>query len=83
MTNVHDRKETYNKETNPEGRWRKFTLDEIIKRDKTNLDIFWIKDKALEESENLPSPEIIAEEIITDLQNALEMFSEIEGDLKG
>lgn len=83
VTNVHDRKETYNKETNPEWRWRKFTLDEIIKRDKTNLDIFWIKDKALEESENLPSPEIIAEEIITDLQNALEMFSEIEGDLKG
>lgn len=80
--NICLRKETYHPETNPEGRWRKFELNEIIKRDKTNLDIFWIKDKALEESENLPSPEIIAWEIIEDLQNALEMFSEIENDLK-
>lgn len=52
-----------------------------MKRDKTNLDIFWIKDKALEESENLPAPEIIAEEIIEDLENALEQFRLIESDL--
>lgn len=52
-----------------------------MKRDKTNLDIFWIKDKALEESENLPAPEIIAEEIIEDLENALEQFRLIENDL--
>jgi type I restriction enzyme M protein len=81
VENIHNRKETYDETTNPEWRWRKYSLDEIIKRDKTNLDIFWIKDKALEESENLPSPEIIAQEIIWDLENALEMFSEIEGDL--
>lgn len=80
--NIYDRKETYDAENNPEWRWRKFSYDEIIKRDKTNLDIFWIKDKALEESENLPSPEIIAAEIVSDLENALDMFSEIENDLK-
>lgn len=79
--NINDRKETYSEE-NKDGRWRKYSYDEIIKRDKTNLDITWIKDKLLEESENLPDPEIIAEEIMVDLENALEMFSEIEGDLK-
>lgn len=79
--NIHDRKETYNSK-NQDWRWRKYTLDEILKRDKTNLDLFWIKDKALEESENLPSPEIIAQEIMDDLINALEQFSAIEKDLK-
>ncbi|MDD5376627.1 MAG: class I SAM-dependent DNA methyltransferase [Candidatus Gracilibacteria bacterium] len=78
--NIHDRKETYSVE-NPEGKWRKYTLEEIQKRDKINLDIFWIKDKALEESENLPSPEIIAREIMDDLENALEQFRLIEKDL--
>ncbi|MDR2707823.1 MAG: type I restriction-modification system subunit M [Nitrososphaerota archaeon] len=40
--NRHIRKETYSPE-NPDGRWRKFTYDEIIARDKTSLDITWIK----------------------------------------
>jgi type I restriction enzyme M protein len=40
---------------NPDGRWRKFTYDEIIARDKTNLDIFWLKDKSLA-LDNLPDP---------------------------
>lgn len=44
-TDRHKRTETYNAETNPEGRWRKFTYDEIIKRDKTSLNISWIKSK--------------------------------------
>jgi type I restriction enzyme M protein len=61
--NIHDRKETYSEE-NKDGRWRKYSYDDIIKRDKTSLDIFWIKDTTLEEAENLPDPEIIAEEII-------------------
>jgi type I restriction enzyme M protein len=38
------------------GRWRKFTYDEIIARDKTNLDIFWLKDKSLADLDNLPDP---------------------------
>ena len=40
--NRHLRTETYNAE-NSDGRWRKFTYDEIISRDKTSLDITWIK----------------------------------------
>jgi type I restriction enzyme M protein len=48
------RTETWNEE-NPDGRWRKFTYDEIIARDKTNLDIFWLKDKSAD-LDNLPDP---------------------------
>ncbi|OFY47861.1 MAG: hypothetical protein A2W85_13770 [Bacteroidetes bacterium GWF2_41_31] len=46
-TNQHKRKEQINAETNPEGRWGKFTYEEIIARDKTSLDISWLKDKSL------------------------------------
>ena len=65
-----------------EGRWRSFTYDEIIKRDKANLDIFWLKDDSLEDSENLPDPEVLAQEIADDLQAALEHFSSIAAELK-
>ena len=41
--NLSSRKETYNAETNPNGRWRKYSCDDILKRDKTSLDITWIK----------------------------------------
>lgn len=53
--NRHKRKTTYS-EVNPEGRWRKFTYDEIITRDKTSLDITWLKDKSLADLDNLPDP---------------------------
>lgn len=48
-------------------RCKSFTYAELLKRDKVNLDIFWLKDEALEESANLPSPEPIAPEISDDL----------------
>jgi type I restriction enzyme M protein len=54
----------------------------LVKRDKVNLDIFWLKDDALEESANLPAPEIIAAEIAEDLDAALEQFQTIAEDLK-
>ena len=41
--NINARTETYNAETNPNGRWRKYDVDEVMKRDKTSLDISWIK----------------------------------------
>ena len=63
-------------------RFKSFTYDELIKRDKVNLDIFWLKDDALEDSANLPAPGIIASEIVADLEAALEQFQEIEEDLK-
>jgi len=79
--NRHDRKETYSEKKNPDGRWRCFTYDELLKRDKTNLDIFWVKDESLEDIDNLPDPDIIANEIVDDLQDALEQLQEIAGDL--
>jgi type I restriction enzyme M protein len=75
--NRHKRKEIYNADTNSEGRWRKFTYDEIIKRDKTSLDITWIKDKSLADLDNLPDPDVLAGEIIENLEAGLESFREI------
>jgi type I restriction enzyme M protein len=71
------RKELYNPETNPEGRWRKFAYDEIIARDKTSLDITWLKDKSLADLDNLPDPEVLAEDIIENLEAGLESFRAI------
>ncbi len=63
-------------------RFKCFSYDDLVKRDKVNLDIFWLKDEALEESANLPAPEIIAQEITDDLEAALEQFATIAEDLK-
>ena len=68
-------------EKKSDGRWRSFTYDEIIKRDKANLDIFWLRDDSLENSENLPDPEVLAQEIADDLQTALDSFSAIAAEL--
>jgi type I restriction enzyme M protein len=81
-TNRHDRKPTWT-EKNDKGRWRAYDYEELIKRDKANLDIFWLKDEALEESANLPPPDVIAAEIVADLEAALEQFATIAEDLKG
>jgi len=78
--NRHQRQETWSEE-NPDGRWRRFTYDELIARDKTNLDIFWLRDESLEDTANLPDPEVIAAEIIEDLQAALEQFKQIAEEL--
>ena len=75
--NVNKRKETYNANSNPEGRWRRFTYDEIIERDKTSLDIAWIKDKSLTDLDNLPDPDLLASEIIENLKSGIESFEEI------
>jgi len=74
--NRRKRKETWNAE-NEEGRWRKFTYKEIIARDKTNLDIFWLKDKSLADLDNLPDPDILANEIIENIKSGLASFEEI------
>jgi type I restriction enzyme M protein len=58
------------------------SYDELAKRDKLNLDIFWIKDKSLEDAENLPEPGELAQEIADDLQAALEQFANIAAALK-
>ena len=62
---------------------RRFCCDEIVNRDNPNLDIFWRKNKSLEDSANLPESEVLAQEITDDLQTALEQFTAIAGELKG
>ena len=78
--NRYKRKETCSEE-NPDGRWRKYTYDEIIARDKTSLDIFWIKDKSLADLDNLPDPDVLAEEIIKNIEVSLECFRAIKESL--
>jgi type I restriction enzyme M protein len=58
-------------------RFRPFTYDELTKRDKVSLDISWLRDESLEDTDNLPAPEVIAQEIVDDLQAALVEFSAV------
>ncbi len=76
-----DRTETWSEET-PDGRWRAYGYDELLARDKVNLDIFWLRDESLEDSANLPEPDVLALEIVEDLQAALEQFRAIAEDLE-
>lgn len=66
---------------NPDGRWRAYSYDELIARDKASLDNFWPKDDLLTGSDNLPTPALIAQEIVDDPQAAWEQFKLITSDL--
>jgi type I restriction enzyme M protein len=93
--NRHDRKATWFDEAAPSpqpspargegvnGRWRAYDYEELVNRDKASLDIFWLRDESLSDSDNLPAPEVIAQEIVEDLEAALEQFREIANDLGG
>ncbi len=74
--NRHQRTPTWS-EKNPNGRWRAYDYEELINRDRASLDIFWLRDESLEESDNLPDPDVLAQEIVEDLGAALEQFREI------
>lgn len=75
--NRYIRNETYSPDANPDGRWRRFTYEEIVARDKTSLDITWLKDKSLADLDNLPDPDILATEIVENLEAGLEGFRKI------
>lgn len=75
--NIHARTETWHEENNPDGRWRKYSYEELIARDKTSLDIFWLRDKSLTDLDNLPEPDDLAEEIIENLEAGLNSFREV------
>lgn len=75
--NTHARTETWHEENNPDGRWRKYSYEELIARDKTSLDIFWLRDKSLTDLDNLPEPDDLAEEIIENLEAGLNSFREV------
>ena len=72
--NPNTRKETWS-EKNPSGRWRKYTYKEIAKKDKSSLDIFWLKE-ASSNSDNLPEPKELAKDIYQSLQTANQNFKE-------
>jgi len=91
--NRHERKATWSAEpstgsgrtggdTGPNGRWRVYDYADLIARDKASLDIFWLKDDSLADSDNLLPPDVIAQEIVDDLEAALEQFRLIAGDLE-
>ena len=80
--NRHQRKATWSEE-NPDGRWRRFSVKEILERDKCSLDIFWIKDKSLADLDNLPEPDVLAADIIENLQSALNGFQELMQQIGG
>ncbi|MBA3315278.1 MAG: SAM-dependent DNA methyltransferase [Planctomycetaceae bacterium] len=75
------RKATWSEET-PDGRWRVYDYGDLIKRDKVNLDLFWLKDESLEDGDDLPEPDILAREIADDLQTALEQFTAVAAELE-
>ena len=78
----HRRKPTWSEAT-PDGRWRAYDYEELIKRDKVNLDLFWLRDDTLDDGDHLPDPGILAEEIADDLQTALDQFRAIAEGLRG
>ena len=80
--NRFERKESWHEQANPDGRWRKFTHDQIIARDKTSLDIFWLKDQSLTDLDNLPEPDVLATEIIDNLEAGLNSFRAIAAALQ-
>jgi type I restriction enzyme M protein len=73
---MHERKETWS-ENNPEGRWHRYDCEDLFKRDKLSPDLFWIKDKRLTDTDSLPPPDVIANEMADDLEAALEQFTKI------
>ena len=80
--NRHAREETWNEKHNPEGRWRRFSYKDLVDRDRTSLDVFWLKDKSFTDLENLPEPMEIAEEISELLESGLGSFQDVIDELE-
>lgn len=75
------RPELFNKEGNPNGRWSKYSYEEILSRDKTNLDITWLKDNSVIDLDNLPEPDELINDIIENVESALASFRAIRDSL--
>ena len=63
-------------------RWKSFRNDELVARDKVNLDLTWLRDESLEDAANLPAPDVIAREIVEDLTAALAEFEAVAASLE-
>jgi type I restriction enzyme M protein len=79
--NRHRRTETWDAEKNPNGRWRKYSYGELAARDKTSLDLFWLKDESLTDLDNLPEPADLADEIIENIEAGLLSFRNVAASL--
>lgn len=62
-------------------RFRRYSYDDLLKRDQVSLDIFWLRDESIEDATSLPLPDEIADEIVEDLRAALDQVEEIAADL--
>ena len=80
--NRHRRKATWDEQDAPGGRWRSYGYEELTARDKTSLDVFWLKDKSLVDLDNLPEPDELAEQIIENLEAGLDSFREMLAGLR-
>jgi len=63
-------------------RFKSFNYDELMARDKANLDIIWLKDDSIEDAADLPAPDVIAREIVEELESAIAEFQAIVADLE-
>ena len=75
--NRHQRQATWDEKDAPDGRWRSYGYEEITARDKTSLDLFWLRDKSLTDLDDLPEPDDLAAEIIENLEAGLESFRRV------
>lgn len=74
--NISKRKETWSKRKT-DGRWRKYPYAELLGREKVNMDIFWINDKNFVDVDNLPEPDILIEEIVSNIESTLQNLKAI------
>lgn len=66
-------------ENTPDGRWRAYSRDELLQRDKASLDVFWLKDASMTDLDNLPEPDVLVAEIMVNLRSALTRFEAVTG----
>lgn len=74
--NRHERKATWS-DDNPDGRWRAYSREELLSRDKASLDLFWLKDSTMTDLDSLPEPDVLLEEIIENLGAAMANFAAV------
>jgi len=71
--NRHARKES--------ERFKFYPYADLVTRDKASLDIFWLKDDSLDNIDDLPSPDVLQQEIIDHLEAALSAFRDVAAEL--
>ena len=79
---LEQKRDSINGELTELEKFKSFNFDDLVKRNRANLDIFWLKDESMEDSENLPPPDVIAKEIAENLEAALNQFTSIYQELE-